>query len=50
MVPTETHLMWHDLVVVSQNLRPSAQNDLTHTGVIAKELYISRLTSQQTKA
>lgn len=33
--------MWHDLVVESQNLPSRAQNDLTHTDVIAKELYIS---------
>jgi len=41
MLPTETHLMWHDLVVESQNLPSRAQNDLTHTEVIDKELCIS---------
>jgi hypothetical protein len=41
MLPTETHLMWHDLVVEYQNLPSRAQNDLTQAEVIAKELRAS---------
>ena len=36
MVPTETHLMWHDLVVESQTLPSRAQNDLTHIDSLLK--------------
>jgi len=36
MLPTETHLMWHDLVVESQTLPSRAQNDLTHTDSLLK--------------